>query len=224
MESFSVKTIDEAVEEIMRLHKSLPERPGLDEVEAAAALVMNVEKEDQVRLEAIERQTKSGDVPEELFMVLQEMQRNLVFYQSKEQKREALKLLDLENVHVLFDELIQRASKCLPSAASSPSSARSNKKSPPLPPPRINSNSNSPMTTTPIISSNNNAAITTPTSASAVTTNFKTKSASSQLFTRDDSYVKKSSKPSFYSSDSVVPSKASAQIFDSTLKGSAISG
>lgn len=105
----------------MRIHRSLPARPGIDEVEAARGLIGNVEKEDQARLEAIARQSKGVDVPEELFMVLQEMQRNVLYYQSKEQKREAVKLLDLDNVHSLFDELIQRASKCVasPSAKTS---------------------------------------------------------------------------------------------------------
>ncbi|RRT74557.1 hypothetical protein B296_00015184 [Ensete ventricosum] len=119
----SLHSVDSVVEEIMRLHRSLPARPGIDEVEAAMALVHNVDNEEQGRIDAILKQNKGSEVPEELFFVLQEMQKNLVYYQSKEQKREALKLLDLENVHVLFDELIQRASGCLPSSsnASAPS-------------------------------------------------------------------------------------------------------
>ncbi|THU67536.1 hypothetical protein C4D60_Mb05t25690 [Musa balbisiana] len=113
----SLHSVDSVVEEIMRLHRSLPARPGIDEVEAAMALVHNVDKEEQGRIDAILNQNKASEVPEELFFVLQEMQKNLVYYQSKEQKREALKLLDLENIHVLFDELIQRASGCLPSSS-----------------------------------------------------------------------------------------------------------
>ncbi|URE05292.1 hypothetical protein MUK42_19785 [Musa troglodytarum] len=119
----SLHSVDSVVEEIMRLHRSLPARPGMDEVEAALALVHNVDTEEQGRIDAILKQNKGSEVPEELFFVLQEMQKNLVYYQSKVQKREALKLLDLENIHVLFDELIQRASGCLPSSsnASAPS-------------------------------------------------------------------------------------------------------
>ncbi|KAG6486223.1 hypothetical protein ZIOFF_054793 [Zingiber officinale] len=122
-------SIDSVVEEIMKLHRSLPPRPGVDVVEAAMALVCNVEKEEKARIEAIERQNKGFEVPEELFFVLQEMQKNAVSYQSKEQKREALKLLDLENIHVLFDELIQRASSCVPSSSSSSTSVTSISKS-----------------------------------------------------------------------------------------------
>ncbi|XP_064965852.1 plant intracellular Ras-group-related LRR protein 4-like [Musa acuminata AAA Group] len=117
----SLHSVDSVVEEIMRLHRSLPARPGIDEVEAAMALVHNVDKEEQGRIDAILNQNKASEVPEELFFVLQEMQKNLVYYQSKEQKREALKLLDLENIHVLFDELIQRASGCLPSSSNASS-------------------------------------------------------------------------------------------------------
>ncbi|KAJ3707377.1 hypothetical protein LUZ61_011082 [Rhynchospora tenuis] len=117
------KSVDSVIQEVMRLHRSLPPRPSIDEVEAAMAVVRNVEMEENSRIEAILRQQKGIEVPEELFFVVQEMQKNLVHYQSKEQKRDALKLLDLENLHVLFDEMIQRASSCVPS--SSNGSARS---------------------------------------------------------------------------------------------------
>jgi len=112
-----LESVDGVVEEIMNLHRSLPPRPSVDEVEAAMAVVRNVEKEEELRIESISKQRKGFEIPEELFFVLQEMQKNLVFFQGKEQKREALKLLDLENVHSMFDELIQRASRCVPSSS-----------------------------------------------------------------------------------------------------------
>ncbi|XP_039125165.1 plant intracellular Ras-group-related LRR protein 4-like isoform X2 [Dioscorea cayenensis subsp. rotundata] len=111
---FVSQSLDEIVDEIMRTLRSLPPRPGGEDVEAAMELVRNVDREEQSRIDAIARQRKSFEVPDDLFFVLQEMQRSLVFSQCKDQKREALKLLDLENVHQLFDELIQRASKCIP--------------------------------------------------------------------------------------------------------------
>ncbi|KAL3845043.1 hypothetical protein ACJIZ3_002446 [Penstemon smallii] len=107
-------TLEGVVEEIMKLHRSLPARPGIDEVEAAKTLIRNVEREDELKLEGISKQSKNKNVPEELFMILQEMQRNIISFQSKERKEEALKLLDLESVHQLFDEMVQRACKCLP--------------------------------------------------------------------------------------------------------------
>ena len=124
MDLSPARSVDETVEEIMRLHRSLPARPGIEEVEAARTLVENVEREDQAKLEAVARarERKGPHVPEELFAVLQEMQKNVVLFQSKEQRREALKLLDLENVHVLFDELIQRASNCVSSRSGSKNS------------------------------------------------------------------------------------------------------
>jgi hypothetical protein len=106
------------IEEIMKIHRSLPVRPGIDEVEAAKGLILNVEKEDQIKFESIDKQSKGNDVPDELFMILQEMQKNFVCFQSNEQKREAFKLLDLENVHSLFDELIQRPSDCVSNGGS----------------------------------------------------------------------------------------------------------
>jgi hypothetical protein len=42
-------SVDGVIEEIMKIHRSLPVRPGIDEVEAAKGLILNVEKEDQIR-------------------------------------------------------------------------------------------------------------------------------------------------------------------------------
>ncbi|KAF5207835.1 hypothetical protein FRX31_002578, partial [Thalictrum thalictroides] len=49
-------TVD--VEEIMRIHKSLPTRLGLEEIEVARAIIQNVEKEEQYQVEAILKQKK----------------------------------------------------------------------------------------------------------------------------------------------------------------------
>ncbi|XP_041018178.1 plant intracellular Ras-group-related LRR protein 4-like [Juglans microcarpa x Juglans regia] len=163
-------SIDEVVEEIMRIHRSLPSRPGLDELEAAKALIRNLEKEDQARLDAIARQTKSPDVPEELFIVLQEMQKSLVFFHAKEQKREALRLLDLESLHSLFDDFIQRASKCLPFTNSAEGGSFYNRPK--------------------------SSAATSTSSSSLYCTDKETLMAS-KLFAKDDSYVNKA-KSTFY--------------------------
>lgn len=113
MEKSCPKTVDDVVREIMRIHRSLPTRPGIEEVEAAKILIRNIESEEQSKLEFISKQIKTSQVPDELFMILQQMQRNWVAFESKEYKREALKLLDLDNAHQVFDELIQRASECV---------------------------------------------------------------------------------------------------------------
>lgn len=120
-------SVEKAVQEVMRLHKSLPARPGIEEVEAARSLIQAVEREDELKLERISQPNAAvKDVPEELFIVLQEMQRNLIHFQSKEQKKDAQKLLDLESAHLVFDELIQRASVCLKSNISSKNSKPKN--------------------------------------------------------------------------------------------------
>ncbi|XP_027360205.1 plant intracellular Ras-group-related LRR protein 4-like [Abrus precatorius] len=216
-------SVDGVVEEIMRIHRSLPTRPGIDEVEAAKSLIVNVEKEDQARLESVARQTKGSDVPEELFMILQEMQKNLVYFQSKEQKREAVKLLDLENVHSLFDELIQRASKCV----SSPSSSTSRKTS--------YSNGSASTVSTSLSKSSVSGSGSkggfdkpppVPSAAAASLFNAeKEPGKAAELFTRDDSYVKKS-KSSFYSNaygiEPTIQSKPN--ILDSSLKSTISAG
>ncbi|GAV86187.1 LRR_1 domain-containing protein/LRR_4 domain-containing protein/LRR_8 domain-containing protein [Cephalotus follicularis] len=197
-----VKSIEEAVEEIMRMHRSLAARPGIEEVEAAKDLICNVEKEEQARLASIARQSKRPDVPEELFMVLQEMQKTCVHYQTKQQKWEAIKLLDLENVHALFDDFIQRASKCLPSSSSSSSKVT---------PPSIN-----------------NSSAAAPTSSARNYYSDKKESVvakTMELVTRDDSYLKKV-KSSFYNDGIGAGTALSStpQILDSTLKPGITSG
>ncbi|KAF8409890.1 hypothetical protein HHK36_002408 [Tetracentron sinense] len=207
----SLQSIDEVVEEIMRIHRSLPARPGIDDVEAAKILIRNVEQEDQSRLDAISRQRKSPEVPEELFFVLQEMQKNLVYFQSKEQKREALKLLDLENVYALFDEFVQRASKCLPSTSNSNQADYSN----------------SSISTTLSSFSTTSASVTQTNSSVASSGIYSEKDSlrNPELITRDDSYVKKT-KPTYYVDGNVVGPASSSrlQILDSTLKPATISG
>ncbi|XP_020579010.1 plant intracellular Ras-group-related LRR protein 4 [Phalaenopsis equestris] len=113
----SLETVNGVVEEIMRIHRSLPARPSVDEVEAATVLIDNVEREEQIHVDAISKQKKASDIPDELFFILREMQKNSVSFQCKEQKREAFQLLDLYNIHILFDEMIQTASACLPLAS-----------------------------------------------------------------------------------------------------------
>ncbi|KAI8536737.1 hypothetical protein RHMOL_Rhmol10G0280400 [Rhododendron molle] len=210
----SAKSVDEVVEEIMRIHRSLPPRPGIDEVEAAKTLIQNLEKEDQVRLEAITRQKKRAEVPEELFMVFLEMQKNLVYFQSKEQKQEALKLLDLENTHSLFDDLIQRASNCLSSNPHQPNYSFASTSST-----NLSSVANSASFSH--SSLNSDSVVMDSTSSSSSLYFDKKPAKSSQLFTRDDTYVKKA-KATLYvdgiggglrSGDALKP-----QILDTSLK------
>lgn len=226
METWS--SVDAVVAEITRIHKSLPARPGIDEVEAANTLIINVERGDQTRLECIAKQSKGPEVPEELFMVLQEMQKNLVYFQSKEQKREAVKLLDLENIHSLFDELIQRASNCV---SSSPSNSNLNSRK------TSYSNGSAPTVSTSISKNSASASASRggfgklpPAAASSSSSSLfhaeKQPVRSSELFTRDDSYVKKTNSTSFYSNgygiEPSIPSKP--QILDSSLKSTTAAG
>ncbi|KAL6224362.1 hypothetical protein ACLB2K_003217 [Fragaria x ananassa] len=189
MES-TAESVDQVVAEIMRIHRSLPPRPAIDEVEAAKALIQNVDKEDQARLDAIAKQTKSHNVSEELFMVLQEMQKNLVYFNSREQKQEALKLLDLEHLHQLFDDYIQRASTCVSSSSSSAPSSSSAR------PPPLDS------------------------AAAYVYRSDREVGKAKAMVSRDDSYVVSKAKKSFYADaigpGPAVPS--TPQIADSSLK------
>uniref|UniRef100_A0A0E0IEC7 Disease resistance R13L4/SHOC-2-like LRR domain-containing protein n=1 Tax=Oryza nivara TaxID=4536 RepID=A0A0E0IEC7_ORYNI len=110
-------TVDGLVGEVMRLHRSLPARPAVEEVEAAEALAAAADREERARADAVARLRRSPAVPDELLCVAQEMHRALAGFQCREQKRDAARLLELEALHTLFDDLIQRASQCLPSTS-----------------------------------------------------------------------------------------------------------
>ncbi|KAK1439258.1 hypothetical protein QVD17_05074 [Tagetes erecta] len=204
----SIKSADEVVEEIMKIHRSLPPRPAIDDLEAALTLIKNADNEEQSRIDVISRQKKRKYIPEQLFNVLVDMQKHFVQFQNKEHKREAVKLLELENYHQLFDEMIQKASKCCTA-----SNTRNNIDN-------INSNSNSNNNSnTQSVASNSSSSSpsTNPASFSGANVDQSTSSSmsvstastsrlsfdkepgvkSSHLVTRDDSYVK-NSKSSFY--------------------------
>ena len=130
----------------------------------------------------------------------QEMQKNLAYFQSKEQKCEALKLLDLENVHQVFDDLIQRAFLCVsPNSDSGYSTSAAKERA-----------------STPLA---NGSGIRSRDldSLSASTSSFYSQKqpVNGQLFAKDDSYVKKG-KASLYGDGFASP--ASPQIVDSSLK------
>ncbi|KAL5222724.1 hypothetical protein ABZP36_027437 [Zizania latifolia] len=117
VEAAAFDTVDGLVGEVMRLHRSLPARPAVEEVEAADALARAADREERARLDAVARLRRSPAVPEELFYVTQEMHRAHAGFQCREQKRDATRLLELDALHTLFDDLIQRASQCLPSSS-----------------------------------------------------------------------------------------------------------
>ncbi|XP_020228034.1 plant intracellular Ras-group-related LRR protein 4 [Cajanus cajan] len=199
-------SVDAVVEEIMRIHRSLPPRPAMDEVEAAKSLIVNVEKEEQARMESMARQSKGVEVPEELFMVLQEMQRNATYFHSKEQKREALRLLDLDTLHSLFDQFIQRASNCVSTPSYSNASTSSSLS--------LTFSHNF------LSNSVSNPVFHKPPPATA---------ASTRVVTRDDTYVTNSNS-SFYSNghglqlQPTIPSKSKSHIFASSLKPTIAAG
>lgn len=222
MDYHFLNSTNEVVQEIMRIHRSLPARPGIEEVEAAKTLIRNVDSEDQARLDSISKQRKAADVSEELFMVLQELQKNWVYFQSSEQKRDAIRLLDLENAHQLFDELIQRASCCI-----SPESASDSYQS-------THSIASTSLVSSNRLSLTNSASFSAGSisSPAAVTLSNSTlfyekgpPPRTAELVSRDDTFLKPS-KPSFYGAGSKIqPADVPPpQIVDSSLKPASLSG
>ncbi|XP_068635810.1 plant intracellular Ras-group-related LRR protein 5-like [Aristolochia californica] len=101
----------EVVDEIMKIMRSLPPRPTIDDVVAAISVVKTVDSEEQAKLDEISKERKPPDVPDELFSILQEVRKNMVVLQAKEQRKEALHVIELDKSLQAFDELIQRTSR-----------------------------------------------------------------------------------------------------------------
>ncbi|KAJ6946835.1 hypothetical protein NC651_001510 [Populus alba x Populus x berolinensis] len=100
----------ETVDEIMRLYKSLPSRPSIEEVEAAISVIKTDNNEEQARLDDIAELECPQDVPQELFSVLQQARKTVELFQSHEQTKEALYLVEVDKMFENFDGLIQRVS------------------------------------------------------------------------------------------------------------------
>lgn len=208
MDSFVPRSINDVVGQITGIHKSLPERPKVEEIEAAKTLIRQVEVEDQARLDAIGKQSKSLEVSDELFLILQEMQKKFVCFKSNEQKREALRLLDIESVHYVFDEMIQRASRCLEMSSGLNLSYQSGV-----------SNSVGGFVDSGLFSVDS---LVVRQSLGAVCEKESVRGGG-EMFSRDDSYVKKA-KSSFYGDGVRVGEMLSVQIVDSSLKTVVSSG
>ncbi|KAL9250585.1 Plant intracellular Ras-group-related LRR protein 4-like protein [Drosera capensis] len=123
--------VESIIETIMQLHRSLPPRPLMEDLEAATTLIRNLDREDQRKLDSISKKTKPHGVPDELFHILIEMERRLVRFSSAEERKAAAKVIDLEETYVVFDDMIQRASDCVSNGGNSVSSRRT---PPPRPP------------------------------------------------------------------------------------------
>ncbi|CBI33907.3 unnamed protein product, partial [Vitis vinifera] len=95
----------------MRIYRSLPPRPKIEEVEAAMTVIRTADCEEQKRLEEVARQEVPQGVPPELFSVLQQARKTMVLFQCHEEREEALHLVERNKLFNTFDELIQKASE-----------------------------------------------------------------------------------------------------------------
>ncbi|KAG6571843.1 Plant intracellular Ras-group-related LRR protein 5, partial [Cucurbita argyrosperma subsp. sororia] len=100
----------DTVNEITRIFRSLPARPSIEEVEAAVAILNTVQNDEDFKLGEISKQEVPQNVPEELFSILQQMRKMMVLFERHEQRREAVRLIEIDKMLKTFDELILRAS------------------------------------------------------------------------------------------------------------------
>lgn len=103
----------ETIQEIMKTYKSLPPRPTIEELEAAISVIKTVNSEEKQKLDEITTQICPQDIPPELFSILQKVRQTMVLFQSQEQRKEALHIVDFDQIYQTFDDLIQKASKCV---------------------------------------------------------------------------------------------------------------
>ncbi|KAI7743017.1 hypothetical protein M8C21_032682 [Ambrosia artemisiifolia] len=107
----SSNTYTETLQEIMKTYKSLPPRPTIEEVEAAISIIKTVNMEEKQKLDEISTQICPQDIPPELFSILQKVRQTMVLFQSQEQRKEAMHIVEFDQIFQTFDDLILRASK-----------------------------------------------------------------------------------------------------------------
>ncbi|KAI9076289.1 hypothetical protein K1719_041784 [Acacia pycnantha] len=110
----------DTVDEITRIYRSLPLRPSIEEVEAATSAIETINSEENMKLQEISMQQIPDGVPEQLFSLLQELKKTVVLFQSHEQRKEALHLLQQEKMFQTLGDLIQRASQFISGEATEP--------------------------------------------------------------------------------------------------------
>ncbi|KAJ0968123.1 hypothetical protein J5N97_025040 [Dioscorea zingiberensis] len=103
--------IKEAVEEVMRIYKSLPPRPTIEDVKVAMAIIKTVDKEEELKISQNQSFPRISGLDDELFSVLQEARKCFISFHSYQQKKEAQLLLDLDTWFQAFDDIIRRTSE-----------------------------------------------------------------------------------------------------------------
>lgn len=94
-------------EEIMKIYKSLPPRPTIEEIEAARSVIETVDSEQRLKLDEISSdKVPEKDSPPELHSVFKEVKTTLVLFQAYEQKKEATNLIEIDKFFEKFDDLI----------------------------------------------------------------------------------------------------------------------
>ena len=112
MKTMAIKpAVTNLIDEFASLYRSLPPRPGIEEVEAAMSVIDSSKSEEEARLRELEKMERISEVPEELFFVFKEAKKNWISLMAYEQMKEAVHVLNLDRRLQVFDELIQRASK-----------------------------------------------------------------------------------------------------------------
>ncbi|KAK4363368.1 hypothetical protein RND71_018609 [Anisodus tanguticus] len=102
------------IDEISRNYKSLPPRPSIVEIEAEISVIKSVETEEQIVLDEISNKLPpENNVPTELYSLLQQARKAMVMFQSQEQKKEAIQLIELDKTYQDFDVLIHKATKLI---------------------------------------------------------------------------------------------------------------
>jgi hypothetical protein len=99
------------IQEITQIYSSLPPRPSIEEIEAATSTLDTLNNLEQTKLQDISTQKPPQDVPDDLFYVLQQLKKTMVLFQSHQQRKEAIHLLQLDKMFQTFGDLIQRASE-----------------------------------------------------------------------------------------------------------------
>ncbi|KAG6556007.1 hypothetical protein Mapa_001947 [Marchantia paleacea] len=123
-----VETVDDVVAQMKLLLTAIPPRPSFSEVEAAKHAIRDEESSLSAKLDELFSEPCPPAVPPRVFRALQEMHESVIRTQSEVRRKRHSFVLQLEERHRIFDDLLRKAQSALPpapkfAASSPPSSA-----------------------------------------------------------------------------------------------------
>ncbi|PTQ26333.1 hypothetical protein MARPO_2755s0001, partial [Marchantia polymorpha] len=109
----AVETVEDVVAQMKLLLTAVPPRPSFGEVEAAKLAIRDEESSLSAKLDELFSEPCPPAVPPRVFRALQEMHESVIRTQSEVRRKSHAFVLQLEERHRIFDDLLRRAESAL---------------------------------------------------------------------------------------------------------------